>query len=427
MLPNIFFFTCLFFILGIISKYYFSFWFLGSLVSLFFFRKFIFIILFFLIFLLGGSYLILFQDFQKFHSDNYLHILKEFSSTNYYHKYLGNFKGKNYFVYLPYYYDKLFPKDKIKANFEIVENKIFIKEIIAIKKSIYSPIYIFRNYINGLINKNYSLITSEIVSGILYGKEIDDKELTKIFKNSGLAHITAMSGYNLIIISSIVHRLFRFIVSNFYLLNFLSVFFILLFIIFTGFQSSVVRAGIMVIVFIISKLIGKPVLQRNLLIFTVVLITLVNPLALINDLGFQLSILATIGIVYLEEYFRKFLKFKNLSETISAQLLVLPFIWYKFGELNLFSFFNNMIIIPIIPYLMIIGFIALLIFFLYPLNQIINFIFESFKIVVDLLSQLPKIYLPSPLTFTLIIYLLLILLIVKVNKNEKLDFNFNFS
>ncbi len=424
---NLFFFFSLFFLLGIILKYYFNFWLIFVFISLVFFRRLFLVLLFSLAFLLGGGYLIFFQLIQKQTADNKIYLIKEFPSTNYYHKYLGKFKGENYFVYLPYYYNKLFPKDSLIAQFDIQGNRIFIKELKEVKHSIYTPFYQLRNYINQLIDKNYSLVSSEIISGILYGREINDKELRENFRHSGLSHITAMSGYNLIVISSAVHRLFNSLAFNFFLINFLSIIFILIFVVLTGFQSSVIRAGIMMIVFIFSKLIGKPALQRNVLIFTALIISLFDPLALVNDLGFQLSILATVGLVYWEEYFRKILKFKFLSEVISAQILVIPLLWYKFGEFNLFSFFNNALVVSIIPYLMLIGFFSLFLVYFYPVNQIINLPFELFGLIINFLAKLPKLYLPMPLVFTLAIYFLIFFYMIKINKNERLDFNFSFN
>ena len=233
-----------------------------------------------------------------------------------------------------------------------------------------------------------------------------------------------MSGYNLTILTNLTYFTLSYLGLSLFMVNFFSILFIIFFIIFTGFQSSVIRAGIMTIVLILAKLIGRIPLTRNILIFTVFLITLISPSALVKDLGFQLSFLATIGILYLSEFFEKILKSKIIAETVSAQIMVLPLLWYRFGEFNLFSFLNNALLIPFIPFLMVLGFIALLILFFYPINQILNIPFEIFSIILSFLSKLPKIYLPIPLIFVLCIYFYLAYLIYKINKDGKIDFNF---
>ncbi|MCS7184266.1 MAG: hypothetical protein NZ866_02910 [Patescibacteria group bacterium] len=182
MIANIFFFSTLFFILGIFFNYYFSFWILFGILTLIFFRYPTLILIFLLSFLVGGFYLDLYQKFSSDLADEKIKILKEFSSTNYYHKYLGSFKREEYFIYLPYYYERLNPYDKLLANFEKIENRIFIRELIKVEKSIYTPIYQFRYIVNNIIDKNYSLTTSEIIGGILYGREINEKKFKRKFE-----------------------------------------------------------------------------------------------------------------------------------------------------------------------------------------------------------------------------------------------------
>jgi ComEC/Rec2-related protein len=421
----------LFFILGIISKYYFGFWLFFILLiflSFLFLRRIFLVIVVILSFLLGGFYLSYFLKKNHSINDNKIEILKEFPATNNYHKYLAKFQGKNYYLYLPYYYERLSPKDKIIAQIEIFDQKrIFVTQLKNVEYSQYKIIYQTRETINNLINKNYSLKTSEIIGGILYGREINDQDLRKSLVASGLSHLTAMSGYNLVVLTSLAQRFFSLLSLSSLGISMLSIFFILIFIVFTGFQSSVIRAGIMMIILILAKILGKPPVQRNIIMLTITLISLFNPLALIEDLGFQLSILATLGLIYWEEYLRKIFKFKVISETLAAQIMVLPLLWFKFGELNLFSLLNNILILPFVPYLMLLGFLALICFAFYPLNQILNLPFEFFSKLITLTAHMPKIYFPLSAFSVFLIYVLIFFLIFKINKNEKPDFNFNFN
>lgn len=421
MLANYFFFSILFFILGVISFYFFKFWFIFSFFSLFFKRPTIILILF-LSFILGGLYGNLREILNITRTTNEIKILKIYSPTHY-QRYQGMYSGKEYIIYAPYY-SNFYIGDKIIGNYRIYENKIFLNKVTEIKKSKFSFIYKIKEKINGLIRENYSINSSEIISGILYGEEIKQKDLKDALKNSGLSHITAMSGFNLTLISNILFNFLKFTTLSIFSINIISLVFILIFIIFTNFQASVIRAGIMTAILIICKSIGRIPLNRNIICFSILLILIFTPKAIISDLGFQLSFLAIIGILYLEEYFRRFLKYKVFSETISAQIMVVPLLWYKFGELNLFSFFSNIIFIPFIPFLMILGFLALLFYFLHPINQILNIPFELFTFLVNIFSKIPKIYIPAPLFLTIILYIFLSFLIYKINRDEKIDFNF---
>ncbi len=426
MIANFLFFIFLFFIFGVIFNFLKEITFLLLIILIYLLYKkakikflFLFIISFLFGFLYTQFYFYLLEK-----QDNYITIKKELAPSEKYNRYLAIYKNKEYILYTPYYLN-LNPQSKIEANFEIYENKIFLKEIKKVKQSFYEPIFILKDKINEVIRKSYSINSSEIISGILYGEEIKNLELRNDLKNTGLLHITAMSGYNLTIIINAVFYIFSLLGFSLFATNILSIIFIILFVIFTGFQSSVIRAAIMTIALIFSKIEGRIPLTRNILIFTSFLITLFSPDALIKDLGFQLSFLATIGILYLSDGLSKFLKNKILSETVSAQLMVMPLLWYKFSEFNLFSFLNNMLLVPLIPFLMILGFIALFVFYFYPINQIINFPFEIFAFFLSLLSNLPKIYLPIPLILVLLLYIYLSYLIYKFNRDEKIDFNFS--
>ena len=99
-----------------------------------------------------------------------------------------------------------------------------------------------------------------------------------------------------------------------------------------------------------------------------------NPLLLFYDIGFQLSFLAVLGLIYLEPLVRAFMKFlakiffklklkekhDNIlmffSATISAQIFTLPVIVYNFGNISFVSPLANILILPIVPELMFFGF-----------------------------------------------------------------------
>ena len=429
MIANFLFFIILFFILGVIFYYVKEIIFLAILILVLLLIskvKIKFLVIFAFSFLIGFYYPIFYFLIFTQTSNNFITIERELSPSEKFKRYLVSYRNEKFILYAPLYFN-LHPKSKLLGEFEIVENKIFIKDIKVIKNSIYEPIFILKDKINQLIRKNYSQNSSEIISGILYGEEIKNLELRNNLKNTGLLHITAMSGYNLTILSNITYFALSSLNLSLLTINFASIIFILLFIVFTGFQSSVIRAGIMTIVLILSKFIGRIPLTRNILIFTIFLITLFSPSALIDDLGFQLSFLATIGILYLSEFFEKIFRSKIIAETFSAQVMVLPLIWYKFGEFNLFSFLNNILFVPFIPFLMILGFIALIVVFFYPLNQILNIPFEIFANLISVFANFPKIYITIPFILVLIMYFYLGYLIYKINKDEAVDFNFAFN
>jgi competence protein ComEC len=120
-----------------------------------------------------------------------------------------------------------------------------------------------------------------------------------------------------------------------------------------------------------------------------------NPLLLRYDVGFQLSFLATIGIVYfyplLDKYFGKSLEkyptivsfvAEILFMSLSAQIFVLPIILFNFQTLSLISPVTNILVLPILPITMLVGFLAIA----------ISFIFQPLAILFSWLAYLPLRY-----------------------------------
>src|SRR5690606_9824639 len=98
-----------------------------------------------------------------------------------------------------------------------------------------------------------------------------------------------------------------------------------------------------------------------------------NPKILIHDVGFQLSFLATMGLVYvspiLEQYLKKLPKRFAIRDSInlslSAQIMALPIIVLNFHNLSLISPISNLLVAgPFIPFSMLFGFIGTLVSYL---------------------------------------------------------------
>ncbi|MFZ5364083.1 MAG: ComEC/Rec2 family competence protein, partial [Patescibacteria group bacterium] len=106
----------------------------------------------------------------------------------------------------------------------------------------------------------------------------------------------------------------------------------------------------------------------NALLLAATAMLIFNPKILAFDVGFQLSFVATIGLVYLspilEKYFEKlpsiFGAKESFTTTMSAIILTLPLILYNFGRVSFIAPVANILILPAIPLAMGIGSIAVL-------------------------------------------------------------------
>jgi len=233
--------------------------------------------------------------------------------------------------------------------------------------------------INTLWHEPYA----SFMAGLLYGYRGGLGQLNELFSRTGVTHIVAISGYNITLIATL---LITFCISlaiprkkAFWIV----VFGIIVFLIFAGLSASVVRAGIMGILVLIAKQMGRMSRIGNVLVLTAVIMTLQNPFVLIYDAGFQLSFLSTVGLVYLapniESWFSRVPKVLGLQEsvvaTLSATMITLPLILFQFGRLSLVSLPVNMIILWIIPFIMMLGFFAVVVSMLFlPLAHILSWI-----------------------------------------------------
>lgn len=111
---------------------------------------------------------------------------------------------------------------------------------------------------------------------------------------------------------------------------------------------------------------GRPASVLVATLWAGVFMTILNPLVLIYDVGFQLSMAATLGIVLLFPYFKKWLRIDNehaffkeaIGLTLSAQVAVLPLLIFHFGGVSLVAPLANVLLAWLIPFGMIGSFIA---------------------------------------------------------------------
>lgn len=206
---------------------------------------------------------------------------------------------------------------------------------------------------------------SSLLSGLLLGsKQSLGKDLLSEFQKTGTSHVVVLSGYNIAIVASSIMTFFKFLPKNFsFGAGAIS---IILFTILSGGSASAWRAAIMVLVALFAKKSNRDYKASRVLGFTIVLMLAPNPLLLSFDPSFQLSVLATIGLIfvspllspYLTKVTERFQLREIISTTIATQITVLPYLIYNMGTLSLVSLPVNVLILSTIPLTMLLGFIT---------------------------------------------------------------------
>jgi len=271
---------------------------------------------------------------------------------------------------------------------------------------------------------------ANLLIGILIGDTKGlDEEIENNFRDSSLIHILAVSGSHInYIILSLVYINNKTNLSK-KVGRVLTIILLILFMFLVGFSASVVRAVIMGIIIMFSKLFYRKLDIVNSISFSALILLIINPFNIIN-VGFLLSFGGTIGIAALsqnlselfikenkkgdlilieKQYVNKFIKFVKeiLTITISAQIIIMPIILRLFNTISLTFFISNLLASPIMGVVTVYGFITIFISFIaisiskvlaIPLEFLIKFLifiadfFGSMKISKIYVVTIPMIF-----------------------------------
>jgi competence protein ComEC len=271
--------------------------------------------------------------------------------------------------------------------------------------------------------------SSSLAGGIIVGaKQSLGEELLKKFQDTGLIHIVVLSGYNLTLVAIFIHLLFRrtskrsaFIGSIVGIIAFASM---------VGFSATVVRASIMAIISIIALYIGNVHETVRALFIAGFLMLLWNPFLLVFDVGFQLSFVATLGIIFGVPIVSHFLSFITdafeirtlLSATLVTQIFITPLLAYHIGSVSLVSPFVNLFTLPIIPLAMLFGFLSGIVGLFLPLpfglfmGYLSHLLLSYIIFVVEVFHTFPFRSIeipPTPFFFVCVFYVLLSFFVYK--------------
>lgn len=326
----------------------------------------------------------------------------------------------------------LSPKEFPDFNYKSYLQKDFIYSVV------YSPEIKFLSRGNG--NKFFAKILSfkdklkkisQIIpppeGAVLEAMTLGEKtRLSDDFRNqlsqSGLSHIVAISGMHILVLFEIFLTIFLFLGFWRKQATFLTIIILGLYILIIGLPSSAIRAYIMGVFLYIAKAIGRQSSSGRSIVFAGSVMAFQNPLIVTRDIGFQLSFLASLGIIYILPILKeKFLKenqdskIKNLVlTTFAAQSLCFPLIVFNFGNIPILSPLSNLLVVPFLPYFLCLGF-AFLIFgillpiLILPLSFILELIFSWISFVVQNIAVLNSFFIAPPFSLLLLLILIVIL------------------
>lgn len=256
------------------------------------------------------------------------------------------FDYRSYLAKEDIFYQMYFPEATVTShgNGNIIREKLFT----------------FKTWLIKNISQNIPEPEASLASGITLGaKQSLGEDLIQKFRETGVAHIVVLSGYNIAVVAGIISRLIMFMPFSIRLI--MSALGITLFAVMVGGGATVVRATAMALVVILARMLGREGEALRVLVLVGGLMVFTNPMILLHDVSFQLSFSATLAIVVfvpvIEKYF-SFISSRVFREivvtTFATQIFVLPLILYHMGSVSLVGFISNIFILPVVPLAMLV-------------------------------------------------------------------------
>jgi len=292
--------------------------------------------------------------------------------------------------------------------------------------------YGMRQNLSNIIFKHLPHEEASFINALITGDKSElSEENEKIFKHSGIYHIVAVSGLHL--------NMFILFLSYFYtilplrkrkkqaiiiLTNFIAISFM---IIFTGFGVSVKRAAIMSIILCIAPFLNREYSPVHSLIASMIFILFIEPYSYL-DVSFQLSFMATLGIIIASAFIKRYKinerKYSYILESIIISgfswIFTLPFTVNAFHGVSLITPFSNMLILPMVPILLAFSYVFAIvcIFNITPFCSLAACIVivpaKAIMFIAEIFSSIPAAYIPLSTNGMLLIVFEFIMLSILV-------------
>lgn len=204
--------------------------------------------------------------------------------------------------------------------------------------------------------------------GLLLGeKQSLGSKLYDAFVRSGVVHIIVLSGYNVaLVIQSVLYVSLRVLPRLFGYM--LAAVFVIGFAILTGGSETTIRATVMALLMMVARVLNRPAAALRGLLIAAALMALFNPFLVLYDLSFQLSVLATLGLIIFSDPIARRIPFvperfgfrEIIATTLATQITVLPLLVFAIGAVSIVFLPANALVLVFVPLAMLFTFIAAL-------------------------------------------------------------------
>jgi len=257
-----------------------------------------------------------------------------------------------------------------------------------------------KNKIGESLESHLGFESSAVVWAMFLGnKTFLDDDLKTAFSRSGLSHIIAISGMHISLLSAILWQLLAGLGLSRRRSFYVCVSFLFFYLILIGAPASALRASLMGFLALLAVYMGRLANLLNALFLSAFFMLLCNPWLLLADIGFQLSFLAVLAIIFLRPHIKEslqlfFSKNKKLANffktkigeaiidivsiTVSVQIFSAPILISSFHQFSLIAPFSNLLVVFLLPVVISLILLALSTSYLLP------FLGEMLYCVLDL-------------------------------------------
>lgn len=218
-----------------------------------------------------------------------------------------------------------------------------------------------RSYLNDTFSDNIGGDEGALSLAVLTGDTSNlSDEAYNNFKACGATHLMAVSGFNLAVFTGLLYKIMRkLLVPKVALITVCSLS-VLFYVMLAGFSASMIRAAIMMLVFLVSKLLNERTDGLNSIGFAAFIVCL-DPYA-VTDAGALLTFTAVLGLIVINPFFSSKIRTKNrffrsIADTVCASVSVFittfPVMYFMFGEVSIIGLLLNVVLIPLSEVLMI--------------------------------------------------------------------------
>ena len=287
----------------------------------------------------------------------------------------------------------------------------------------------FRENVIELFKDNLNLENRSLMTSIVLGdyKYLSEDHITS-YRALGIAHLLAVSGLHIGIISSFFIKVLSEIGIERKYTHIGAIFIIWFYSFLIGFPISTLRACIMLTLALIAKSSVEPYDPINNLFVSMFILLIINPFSIFN-LSFQLSYMASFSLIFLTNYVKdifQILDFKKIDivqPIIAVQIGLIPIQMYYFNQISIITLFTNLLIVPLVSSGLVIAFIMILFSYIFPyVNRILGFILDIIlsgeRTLTELFSSIPftSIKFRSPEIWEIVLYYFLLMIIIgKIN------------